>query len=84
MTLAFGGLAKSLVMVAGSLLIMGSGFWQLAHGEIIAALVLFIIVEPVWLFVADIATGIILLPFVGLAAMWDRARRKHDGDNREE
>jgi len=63
---------KGFLMVVGSLALVGYGLWALIHGQWILGLVTWFIAEPIWLFVADILTGLILAPIVGIAQLLGR------------
>lgn len=71
-TLAWGGLFKNIVMGLGSLLILGIAIWNLTEGRWVAFLVIVFIVEPIWFVVADIATGLLLIPVTGIAHMFGK------------
>jgi hypothetical protein len=79
-TLAYGQVFKNLVMTVGSLAIIGFGIWQLAHALWVFGLVLIFIIEPIWLFASDLATGLILLPFVGIAALRRGEREEQESE----
>jgi len=67
-------LFKNVVIGLGSILIAALAVWNLIQGNWIAALLLFFVAEPVWYFIADIATGILAAPFIGAAAIRQRRR----------
>ena len=74
-TLAVGGLFKQIVLTLGSLAIFALAILSFVKGSWLFGVLLIFIGEPVWFFLADLATGILLLPFVGMAALRDRSDR---------
>lgn len=66
-TLAIGAAVKSVLLIAGSLCILGLGIYWAVRGDWTKALILWFIVEPIFVIVADIITGLVLLPLVGAA-----------------
>ena len=74
-TLQIGGWLKALVMIGGELLISILSILLIVDGQIVAGLLGLFIGTFVWLIVADIVTGILLLPIVGLAYLASGRRR---------
>jgi hypothetical protein len=66
---------KNIILGLGTLLILGLAVYSLIKGQWIAALILAFVVEPIWFVVADIVTGLLAAPFVGVAAARDRHKR---------
>ncbi len=69
--LDFGEAAKWVIMTLGALAVAAWGVWLLVHGEWFGLGVLLVGV-PLWYLVADIATGLVLLPIVGIMALLGR------------
>lgn len=71
-TLAWGGLFKHIVMAVGELAICAIAILAAIDGDWAAALILFFIASPIWLVIADIATGLLLAPIAGIAHLFGR------------
>lgn len=74
-TLVRGVVFKNLVIGIGSIAVAVIAMMQFIAGNWVVGLLLLTVGELVWYIAADIATGIILAPFIGVAAL--RGRR-HD------
>lgn len=73
-TLQAGVAFKNIVIGLGFLVLVAWTIWLLTQGKFLASLLIFFIGGPVWYIVADIATGLLIAPFVGTAALRDRRR----------
>jgi hypothetical protein len=79
-TLAVGGAIKGLLLTIGSLGVIGYGVYLLATHHVVAGLLLIFIGEPIILFVADLATGLILAALVVIAGFLGWSVKRHDAD----
>ena len=77
-TLAIGSAIKGLLMTAGSLAVTGYGVYALIKGHVVRGLLIIFIGEPVWLFVADIATGVVLAVLVVIAGFFGWSLKRHE------
>lgn len=76
-TLVVGGAIKGFLLGVGSLVVTGYGVYSLFTGHVLRGLLIIFIAEPIWLLVADIATGLILAVLVLVAGFlgWGLKRR---------
>ena len=79
-TLAIGGAVKGVLLTLGSLAVFGYGTYMLVTGHVVAGLLIIFIGEPIWLFVADIATGLILALLVVVAGLFGWSLRRHGAE----
>lgn len=79
-TLAIGGAVKGLLLTLGSLGVFGYGVYMLVTGHVVAGLLIIFIGEPIWLFVADIATGLVLAVLVLVAGLFGWSLRRHGAE----
>ena len=70
--IAVGSVVKSIIMGVGALGLLAIGIYWATQGEWVKALIVWFIIQPIWFFVADIVTGALILPFVGLAGIVGR------------
>lgn len=77
-TLATGAALKQIVLVLGELVVVAIAIWQLVEGRWAVALGVLVIGGLVAYVALDVLTGLLLLPFVGAAAVSDR-RGQTDG-----
>jgi hypothetical protein len=63
-----GGVIKSLLMLIATLVLLGYAIYLAYNGEWIAAAIVAFIVEPIALFVLDLATGAVVALFAGAGA----------------
>ena len=68
-------LFRRLVIGLGATAIAVLALLELIAGNWVVTLLLLFVGEPVWYLIADIATGILVAPFVGVAALRGRRRR---------
>jgi hypothetical protein len=80
-TLAVGGAIKGFALAVGSIAVIGYGIYSLFTGQVVRGLVIIFIGEPIWLFIADIATGLILAVVVLIAGFfgWGLKRNEPEG-----
>lgn len=79
-TLAIGGAVKGLLLTIGSLGVTGYGIYMLVKGHVVAGLLIIFIGEPIWLFVADLATGLVLALLVLVAGLFGWSLRRHGAE----
>lgn len=77
-TLVTGAALKQIVLALGELVVLAIAIWQLVEGRWAVALGVLVIGGLVAYIVLDVLTGLLLLPFVGAAAVTDR-RGQTDG-----
>jgi hypothetical protein len=77
-TLVVDGAIKGFLLGVGSLAVTGYGIYSAVTGHVLRGLLIIFIGEPIWLFVADIATGIILAALALVAGFlgWGLKRRE--------
>lgn len=75
-TLVAGVALKRIALVLGEIAVLGVAIWQLAEGHWAVALGVVFVGGVVAYIVIDVLTGLLLLPFVGAAAVADRRQRR--------
>ncbi len=67
--MAVGVAIKTILMGILTLAIVGYGLYLLFTGQVVAGLLLIFIVEPIAMFIADLATGLIVALLVAVGAV---------------
>lgn len=77
-TLVIGGAIKGLLLSLGSLAVVGYGIYTIVEHHVVKGLLIIFIGEPIWLFVADIATGLVLAILAAIAGFLGWTLKRHD------
>ena len=79
-TLAIGGAVKGLLLALGGLAVMAYGIYLIVTGHIVAGLLLIFIGEPIMMFIADVASAVVLAVIVAIAGFLGWSLRRHGSE----